>query len=255
MEENRSSDEPRGEPHRRLGFKAFAGQFLSELVNIDRGVPGTFLALFRRPEEVVRDYFDGHDRYMNPFRYVVVIVTIVTLILSAVVDFEEFYLRMVEAGIGMGHQESLEAMPEGMSIYFEELFRVGWLMTSKYMPVTFILLLSPALAVTSYLFFKNRKSYFSQHFIMNMYLSAQASSFGLITIPIIMQLENMMNAAYVTLPLTLAYLVWFYKRNFALQGFGQYAQAVVSYILGYVVYLVFLMIAQNLVTALLVFVV
>lgn len=243
------------EPRRQLGFKAFAGQFLSELVNIDRGVPGTFVTLFTRPEEVVRDYFDAHDRYMNPFRYVVVIVTAVTLILSAVVDFEAFYLKMIESSIGMGHQESLEAMPEGMSTYFEELFRVGWLMTSKYMPVTFILLLSPALAITSYLFFKGRKSYFSQHFILNMYLSAQAASFGLITIPVVMQMENIMNASYITLPLILAYMVWFYKRNFSLQGIGQYAQAMVSYILGYVIYLLFVMIAQNLVTAFLVFVV
>lgn len=243
------------EPRRQLGFKAFAGQFLSELVNIDRGVPGTFITLFTKPEEVVRDYFDAHDRYMNPFRYVVVMVTVVTLVLSALIDFEVFYRRMVEAGLGMGYQESLESMPAGMRTYFEQLYSTGWLMTTKYMPVTFILLLSPALALTSYLFFKERKTYFSQHFILNMYLAAQGATFSLITIPIMYNLDNMMNVGYVATPLILAYLLWIYSRYFSLQGIGQYAQAVVSYILGYVIYLLFVMIAQNLVTAFLVFVI
>lgn len=249
--EDSSSDEPR----RRLGIKAFTSQFLSELVNIDRGVPGTFVTLFTRPEEVVRDYFDANDRYMNPFRYVVVVVTIVTIVVSAIIDFEAFYQRMMEMGLGMDSQESLEAMSGSMRTYFEQLFRVGWLMTSKYLPVTFILLMSPALAVTSFLFFKDRKSYFSQHYILNMYLVAQGATFSMVAIPVMMQMNNMLNVGYITIPLILVYLVWTYSRYFSLQGIGQYAQAVVSYILGYVIYLVFVMIGQNLVTAFLVFVV
>lgn len=70
--------EERSEP----GLREFTSEFLQELYNLDRGVPGTWLALFKRPELVVEDYFGKGTRFMNPFRYTLFVGSVVTLLAS-----------------------------------------------------------------------------------------------------------------------------------------------------------------------------
>lgn len=234
----------------RVGFAAFAGEMMSELVNFDRGVPGTYWDLFARPGQVVSDYFAPSDNYMNPFRYVLFVTTAVTLILSFAIDFEAYYMRIIEASAGdVGYQQILEALPEEMRTFYETLMNTGWLMTSQYLGVAYILLSAPCLALLSYALFRGAKPYFSQHFVFSLYFYAQLGSFNLLFAPVQMQMENLVNSGYVTIPAAILYLVWMSRDYLSLKGAGDYIKVVLVYLLAIIPNMLLTVVAMVIVTA------
>lgn len=244
------SGEPEMEPGRQFGIKRFASELLSEMVNLDRGVPGTYIALFKNPSEVVEDYFTGAGRFMNPFRYTVFVSSFVTVFLALIIDFQGIYRQTVEMSMGVGIREGLQSLPEGTAAYFDLLINTGWLMTSKYMAVTYIILLAPCLGLSSYIFFKRKKKFYSQHFIMNMYLAAQVGTFQIIVLPVMDLTGSALYTGIISQPLLIGYLLWIYYRYFSLEGFGKGVKILVSCVFGYFMYFILMNIVMHGITAL-----
>ncbi len=234
----------------RVGFAAFVGEMMSELVNLDRGVPGTYWDLFARPGQVVSDYFGPSDNYMNPFRYVIFVTTVVTLILSLAIDFEAYYMRIIEASAGdVSYQQLLESLPAEMRTFYETLMNTGWLMTSQYLGVAYILLSAPCLALVSFALFRGAKPYFSQHFVFSLYFYAQLGSLNLLFAPMQMQMENMVNSGYITIPAAILYLAWMSRDYLSLEGAGDYIKVVLVYLLALIPNLILTLLAMVIVTA------
>lgn len=234
------SGEPEMEPEKQFGIKTFTSELLSELVNLDRGVPGTFVSLFTRPAEVVEDYFTEADRYMSPFRYTLFVASVVTLLLATLVDYEQLFMSAVEAA----EPTSAKALPEGFQEYLGLVRQTGLQMVTKYLPFTYIFLMTPSFALSSYLLFKRRKPYFSQHVILNMYCGAQFGSLAIITVPIMAYTQSMLTTSYFSYPLMIAYLIWVYTRYFALETVGKWLRAFISFFLGYLFFFIAMTLIQ-----------
>lgn len=227
-------------PKKAIGIKQFTSELLSEMVNLDRGVPGTFVSLFTRPAEVVEDYFSEADRYMSPFRYTLFVASVVTLLLATLLDFEQLFMSAVEAA----ETPSTKALPEGFQEYLGLVQQTGLQMVTKYLPLTYIFLVTPSFALSSYLLFKKRKSYFSQHIILNMYCAAQFGSLAIITVPLMAYTQSMLITSYFSYPLMIAYLIWVYTRYFALETVGKWLRAFISFLLGYLFFFIAMALTQ-----------
>ena len=67
----------------RFNMRNSIEHLLSTMVNVDRGLWPTIIGLFKNPYEVVHGFLSGiTSRYIHPFRYVLLLVTIQVFILS-----------------------------------------------------------------------------------------------------------------------------------------------------------------------------
>ncbi len=230
------------------GLREFTSEFLQELYNLDRGVPGTWIALFKRPELVVKDYFGRGSRFMNPFRYTLFVGSVVTL-LASLFDYGEVFRSTLDSS----SMEGMESLPESFLNYMEIVMRIGVLMTTKYLALTYIFLMSPTYALSSYLFFKKDGSSYARHFILNLYGGAQVATFSLLSMPIAALTENYALVGWIFIPLFSAYIMWVYYRNFGGSGWKGWSRILFSVLVGYVIMLIATMIFQNSLAAILFF--
>ena len=214
-------------------FRNFARHILSDVFDMERGFPGTFFDLFRRPDAVVSSFFEKSGRYLTPFRYTVFMAAIYFILYSI-------------SGVGELYEHTFTLDPSDPvydsdtgSALFEKMFIVNQLMFSKYLALTYIFIAAPSLSVSSYLFFKKEASRFSQHFVMNLFALSHMLIFSILTFPLILYQEQLLTATWLELPLNLLYLIWMYHRYLNIRTVWKAVKAALAYILSFILLVLF----------------
>lgn len=214
--------------------KGFIEEFLVDIINLDRGLPATYIDMFRKPDVVVSSYFTDKGRYVTPLRYTIFLATLVTLITTYFIDYGELFDSAFD-GIEADEDNPLFATEEGR-LYFSKVKEVGVLFSTKFVAFNYILLLAPCISLSTFLFFKKIKTRFVEHFVLNVYYVAQLTTFSIITIPVMVYTQSFEYILTVSIISQLAAIVWIYRKYLELNGLKGYLKAIFSYLIGYVFY-------------------
>ncbi len=216
-------------------------ELLGDVLNLDRGLPATIYNMFVNPRLVIDSYFTDRGRFVNPIRYTIFIMAFTTAITVYFIDYERVLQEAANAGAqGGDFNASLEDLKEKTGLdwplYFEMVGEVTIVMTTKLNQLLYIVLLAPALAFFSKLFFKSKKPYFKHHYVMYLYSLASFSALSLFFFPLMM-IENFW-ATYTTIVVVLQLGFTFYVQSkyLELKGFEQYAMSFLSFLFGYITY-------------------
>ncbi len=213
-------------------FRNFARHILSDVFDLERGFPGTFMDLFRRPDAVVTSFFEKSGRHLTPFRYTVFMAAIYFILYSISGASEIF-----EQETALDPNHPLYDSETGRA-FFEKMSEVNQLMYSKYLALTYIFIAAPILSVSSYLFFKKEVDRFSQHFVMNLFALSHMLIFSILTFPLILYQEQLLAAIWLALPLNILYLIWMYHRCLNIQTVWKAVKAALVYILSFILLII-----------------
>lgn len=190
----------------RLTMKNLFSDFSEQFFNYDNTFLKTFIALFRKPEDVIGGYIKGmRKRYINPISYLAITITIsgiYMLILNKY--FPNAMAEMSTLGL-KGSEKSIQ-----QTVVFIQ----------KYYTFAMILLI-PFYALISRLVFINRKEFnYTEHIIMTMYIVAQftlVSSFINIILLVLQLPSSILGSASIFLQM--GYFAYCFKRVYKL-SFG-----------------------------------
>lgn len=148
--------------YNRLNWSNLTEDFADRFLNIENNFLRTFLALFKRPEDVIGGYIDGmRKRYLSAFSYFAISLTLSGLYLFV---FRKWFLN--DAILFQGAE--ISQSPEAADIAKETMTIVNWVF--EYQSVlTFINI--PFYALISKLVFWNYKKYnFIEHVVIYLYI-------------------------------------------------------------------------------------
>lgn len=214
--------------------KGFIEEFLVDIINLDRGLPATYIDMFRKPDVVVNSYFTDRGRYVTPLRYTIFLVTLVTLITTYFVDYSELFDSVFES-VAADDDNPLFAT-EGGRAYFLKVKEVGVLLATKFVAFNYILLLAPCMSFSTFFFFKKVKPRFVEHFVLNVYYVAQLTTFAVITIPVMVYTQSFEFIFATSIITQLFAILWIYRKYLELKGIKGYLKATFSYLIGYLLY-------------------
>ena len=210
-----------------------------DVLSMERGLPITIWHMVKSPEAVIEAYFSDKGRYVNPFRYTIIIVAVVMLIATFFIDYEYLYRQALEKGTG----EDLESLIATLSAevpgfdwqkYFDRFLELSVLYTEKFSQITYLAIYAPMLALFSFLFFKKKRSKFSHHFVMMIYLLATYSMFTILFTPFLD--ETVFMSSYLTysvIIIQLGYTYFVMKRYLGITGIVEHVKVIATFILGY----------------------
>lgn len=227
IEDKKSTEDKRHE-------KGFVEEFLVDIINLDRGLPATYLDMFRKPDVVVNSYFHDKGRYVNPLRYTIFLATVVTLITTYFIDYSELFDSMFESVSSMEDNPMLAT--EGGRAYFTKVKEVGVLLSTKFVALNYILILAPCISFSTFLFFKKVKPKFIEHFVLNIYYVAQLTTFSIITVPLMVYTGSFEYIIVTSITIQLCAILWIYRKYLELKGVWGYLKAIISYLVGYLIY-------------------
>lgn len=220
-------------------------EFLGDFISFDRGFPATITGMFKNPAKIIESYFEEKGRFVSPFRYVILILAVTTFFTSLVIDYDEIMHAAIMEGSGRDLEEmqpSLEAFKEktgfDMSLFLETVQEVSVAISTKFNQLFYILVLAPLLAFTSRLFFKDRKSQYKNHYVMFLYTLASLAILSLILTPIVFLGSSFWIYSLTIFVVQMGYTMFVQSRYFKLKGWEEYFQSGLSFIFGYVLFLV-----------------
>ena len=221
--------------------KGLLEDFLGDVFNLDRGLPATFLGMIKKPGEVIQSYFTDRGRFVNPFRYTIFLLAISTFIMVMFVDYEQIFTAAMEAGAGDSTENLILMLEEKESDfnwrgYFDALTEVSVLLTSKLNQILYIVVLAPILAFWSRLFFKGKQSEFRKHYVMMLYTMATFSLFGLLMIPLLLNLESFGQYAVIAVLVQATFTFYVQIRYLMLKGIKDILLLILSFVLSYITY-------------------
>ncbi|MEM8527146.1 MAG: DUF3667 domain-containing protein [Bacteroidota bacterium] len=197
----------------RIDFKHIF-QGILKVLNFERGLLLTIKEMVISPGKVVRTYLNGENRkkYTHPIQYVVMLVGAYYFLFALIpLEMNGFDGFMAEGMNISANQENLtpdqvEKMEEAMVLGQE----ASGLMF-KYLNV-FTFLTIPLTAVFTYLFYRKAKFYYTEHLVLNAYITGTYSAIGLLLLPFYLFSFFLTATASISLIL---YQVWAYMDIFA----------------------------------------
>lgn len=189
----------------RLTMKNLCADFSQQFLNYDNTFLKTFIALFKKPEEVIGGYIDGtRKKYVNAITYFAIALTLSGLQIFILNKFfpEAMNLESMTTEGMDDMQQNISFMQEYQSIFY--------------------MLMVPVYALMSKLIFFNIKRFnYTEHVVINMYLSAH---FSIVT-SILIVLAAAVGIQYMTSGLTtiifqIAYSAYAFKRLYKLTSKG-----------------------------------
>ncbi len=184
---------------KRITFKNLVIDFVDRFLNLDNSFIRTFVHLFTKPEEVVDGYINGlRKRYVNPFSYFAISVTITGFYGFIVRDrLNELLISSMGSFLS---KEQLDAQINGLDVSYQ------------YQSVLSFLLI-PILAMMSRLVFLNYKKYnLTEHFVIYLYTYSHiVGLISLLLIPLIFLSNNYFTVAF------LPFIAYFSYIGFALK--------------------------------------
>lgn len=157
---------------KRLTIGIALSNFISTFFNLERGFIYTIKMMFVNPSQVIRDYISGSTvKYTNPFRFILVLATISTLISVSSGFYEETTLEVNKWMGGMSDMDASEL--ESQKAYQEKVMVI----MKKYLSFVLIMLI-PFFSLASYWIIRKKLNY-TEHFILNTYTLGQATLIGI----------------------------------------------------------------------------
>lgn len=163
-------------PRPRLSAGRFLADVADELFSLDRGLPWTFVMLFRDPRAVVRGYIEGRDtRATRPLRYFLVVAIGVTLLGQLL---EQQPRRPMSELIAAADAASAK-QPAGPNALQRDSRKVGYALGARmsiwtrYYTDRMLLALMPFLAAGLIVAFARQGFNFAEHWVVAMYGVAQ----------------------------------------------------------------------------------
>lgn len=182
----------------RLTMKNLFADFSLQFLNYDNTFIKTFIALFKRPEDVIGGYINGtRKKYVNAIPYFAIALT-----LSGIQIFvlNKFFPDTM----------SLESMStNGMEKFQQDNFAF----MQEYQSILYMLMV-PLYAIISKLVFLNYKTFnYTEHVVINMYLSAHFSIVSAILVVSAATLGiNFMTSGLILIALQIVYSAYAFKR-------------------------------------------
>ena len=148
----------------RLTFSTLLFEVREHLLNLDNNRPlHTFVDLFIRPKKVVDGFINGiRKRYINPFGYMTIAVTIFGLFLFFFI--EDYGAAMSKISTSMN----------GAEVQNELSNKINGI-TLKYQSVLFFIFIPFLALISKLVFLKNKKYNYIEHLIINTYGQAHIS--------------------------------------------------------------------------------
>lgn len=220
--------------------KGLLEDLLGDVLNFDRGLPATILNMFTNPGLVVETYFVDRKRFVNPIRYTIFLLTVVTAITTFFVDYEVLFQRAMDLGANEQMEDSIALLEEktGYDIngYVNTVTEVSVFISTKINQLLYIIVLAPILAFFSRLFFKKIQPNYKQHYVMFLYQLATYSLFSLLFLPMMMSEFSFSVFSSVTITVQLAYTVYVQAKYLKLDSMKGYVKSGVSFLISYVVF-------------------
>lgn len=190
----------------RLTMKNLFADFSQQFLNYDNTFLKTFTTLFKKPEDVIGGYIDGtRKKYVNAITYFAIALTLSGL---QIFILNKFYPEVM----------SLESMTlEGM----EDMQQNNMTFIQEYQSILYMLMVPVYALISKFVFLKFKKFNYTEHVVINMYLSAH---FSIVT-SILIVLAATVGIKYMTSGLTIIafqilYSAYAFKRlfNITLKG-------------------------------------
>ncbi|MEO1021752.1 MAG: hypothetical protein AAFW89_04360 [Bacteroidota bacterium] len=240
------NEETAPEQHKERGL---IEDFLGDILNLDRGLPGTIWLMLKSPHEVVNSFFAVPKKYVNPFRYTIILTTITTFISVQFIDYEEMMKSAMDAGgdsadVIAGLQEQIPTFD--WQLYFDNLLFISTVLIEKYAAINYIVLFAPMLALSTFLLFRKHMPKYKQHFVMNLYGISTLSLFGIIwalLVPLLEQSSVFEGLLYTIIPTTL-YCCWVIFSSLGFKTIKGFLGALAGFFLGYMFYSIILTIVM-----------
>jgi len=195
----------------RFNFKMVFEEFFSTFISWDNTFFKTLIHSYTKPQEVVNGYLDGvRKRYMQPFAYMVIALTLygIYMVLAKDVILEYVTASNLE----------IKKMFENFGLKIDEKFIEDSLKTNKFLLkysnyLTFISI--PIIAIANFIIFKKRN--FIEHNIALLY-SYASYIFGFLTIVFIGFMIGISFSTTYTISsiFLIVYHIYFYKKMFNL---------------------------------------
>ncbi len=216
---------------RRLTISMALSNFFSTFFNLERGFIYTIKMMFVNPGKVVREYISGNTiKYTNPFRYILVIATLSTLLTVSSGVYDETTSQMNHL-MGMDQLDPIEQA--GQLKVQEQIATV----MKKYLSFVLILL-TPFFSLATYLLIRRKLNY-AEHFVMNVYSVGQTTIIGIPVTLLFYFFPSLGVFAVVSSPvIMLAYFAYVYRSMFGVNYFIGVLLALVAYLLTNILFVI-----------------
>tara|TARA_R110002111_G_scaffold17858_1_gene44391 strand:- start:4150 stop:4935 length:786 start_codon:yes stop_codon:yes gene_type:complete len=151
----------------RLTPKVLAAQVNEQFISIDNKFLRTFIDLFKKPEAVIDGYINGtRKKYINVVQYLAISITILGLQYFIINTINPEYFT-----------PEASALDEQLAKYYppdaiETLEKLSKAM-NEYMSLVYLIGLPMSALITWLVFLKERVHNFTEHMVINMYITAQ----------------------------------------------------------------------------------
>ena len=143
----------------RLTIRNLLHQTVEVITNLEKGFWYTTLMLFKNPGQVAREFLSGATiRYFNPFRFLVIWMSITAFI--------NLSTNLLERAVNASNEFFAKPGEEGLQMTPEMLENANKFM--EYMPLVALIFI-PFLALMSYWVFKKEGYNFAEHVVAMMY--------------------------------------------------------------------------------------
>lgn len=151
----------------RLTVKNLFGSFAAQFLNYDNKFLQTFVALFKRPEDVIKGYITGvRKKYVNVISYFMIALTITGLEYFILDKFFPNFFDFKAVGA-----DNSEEMVKSIMDF-----------TKEYQALVMMLMVPLYALMSRLVFLKNKKFNYTEHIVIFMYVMAQLSIAGAVIV-------------------------------------------------------------------------
>jgi len=191
--------------YNRLNRRNLLDDFVDRFLNLEAGFPRTFIALFKRPEDVVNGYVNGvRKRYLSAFSYFAISLTLLGIYAFVFKNFflDDLMFAQIDAQVDADDQSIAEI--QKVTTRFMTDF-VGTIMDYQSLLSFFTL---PFAAFISRLVFWNYKQYnYIEHLVIYLYLYSHVMIISSVA-SIVFSWSNILQIIVGSIT-TLGYLIYF----------------------------------------------
>lgn len=197
---------------KRLTIRNLTADVSEQFLNIDNKFLKTFLHLFTKPEIVIDGFINGtRKKYINVIQYLAISLTLLGLQLFILNKFYPDFFNAVLAG----SQDYFAMYPEESRPKMEEFMTNYYTFINEFQSLIYVIGIPITAFVTRLTFLKEKLYNFTEHIVINTYITAQYVVFSFFTY-LLFAIFNLNISVLVTLSLLLYILYYgfvFYKTH------------------------------------------
>jgi len=203
----------------RFNFGYFLKETFFSSLDIENGFFYTLKALALKPGKAIREYIEGKRVSLYvPGKFLLLIGTVATFIAI------RYELYLSEDVSEMYSSKSFLPRLEEFLMFAEEYTTVINVLTI------------PVFALSTFVFFKKHKYNFTEHLILNIYITAEQLAFLVVCSPLLLVWSEAKEETILVYSLiTIAYNFWVYQSFFKLSNWKGWGKVILAIIAAYVV--------------------